>query len=123
MAMSADMNPSRRENIRGKPSSTGGRRSLRPGRLRAQATPSEPRPPGARLWGKSLSGKGDRPMNKFVLAVAAVSMLGLGACGTSRSDRALSGAGLGAAAGAGVSALTGGNLAGGAVIGGAAGAL
>ncbi len=62
-------------------------------------------------------------MNKFVLAVAAVAMLGLGACGTSRSDRALSGAGLGAAAGTGVSALTGGSLVGGAVIGGAAGAL
>ncbi len=62
-------------------------------------------------------------MHKLVLAVASIAMLGLGACGTSRSDRALSGAGLGAAAGAGVSALTGGNLAGGALIGGAAGAI
>jgi hypothetical protein len=47
--------------------------------------------------------------------------LALGACGTSTTDRAVSGGALGAAAGAGVGALTGSTL-GGALIGGAAGA-
>jgi hypothetical protein len=56
----------------------------------------------------------------FVLLVLAG--LGLGACGHSTGDRALSGGLLGAGAGAGVSALTGGNMATGALIGGAAGA-
>lgn len=46
----------------------------------------------------------------------------LGACGSSRSDRALSGAAIGAGAGAVGSALTGGSTAGGALVGGAAGA-
>lgn len=52
---------------------------------------------------------------------------GLAACGQTTGDRALSGAGLGAAAGAGVGALTGSSVAGsaalGAVAGGATGAL
>jgi hypothetical protein len=48
--------------------------------------------------------------------------LALGACGTSTTDRAVSGGGLGAAAGAGVGAITGGSVLGGALIGGAAGA-
>lgn len=44
------------------------------------------------------------------------------ACGYTEGDRALSGAGIGAAAGTVGSALTGGNPAAGAVLGGAAGA-
>ncbi len=56
----------------------------------------------------------------FVLLVLAG--LGLGACGHSTGDRALSGGLLGAGAGAGVSALTGGNMAADALIGGAGGA-
>lgn len=47
----------------------------------------------------------------------------LAGCGTTRSDRALSGAGLGAAGGALIGAAAGGSLATGAVIGAAAGAL
>lgn len=46
----------------------------------------------------------------------------LTACGETRADRALSGAGLGAAAGTVGGALTGGNAVTGAVIGGAVGA-
>jgi hypothetical protein len=46
---------------------------------------------------------------------------GLAACGQSTGDRALSGAGLGAAAGAGVGALTGTSVVGGAALGAAAG--
>ena len=43
------------------------------------------------------------------------------ACGNTTGDRALSGAGLGAAGGAAIGALTGTSLLGGALIGGAAG--
>ena len=46
---------------------------------------------------------------------------GLAACGQTTGERALSGAGLGAAAGAGVGALTGTSVLGGAAIGGVAG--
>jgi hypothetical protein len=46
----------------------------------------------------------------------------LAGCGSSTGDRALSGAGIGAAAGAAGSTITGGSTVGGAVIGGAAGA-
>ena len=49
-------------------------------------------------------------------------ILSLSACGTSKSDRMLSGAGIGAGAGAVGSALTGGNLGTGALVGGAVGA-
>ena len=55
-------------------------------------------------------------------ALAAVAMLGLAACGSSPGDRALSGAGIGAAAGAAGGALTGGSPVAGALIGGAGGA-
>jgi osmotically inducible lipoprotein OsmB len=56
------------------------------------------------------------------LAIAAtVSLLALGACGTSTTDRALSGAGIGAATGAVGGALLG-SPGTGALIGGAAGA-
>lgn len=46
----------------------------------------------------------------------------LGACGTSKTDRALSGGAIGAGAGAAVGGLTGGSVLGGALIGGAGGA-
>ena len=46
----------------------------------------------------------------------------LAACGSSTSDRAISGGGLGAAAGAGTAAVTGGNPITGGLLGGAAGA-
>ncbi len=59
-------------------------------------------------------------MLRSALAVLALGML-LAACGDSRTDRVLSGAGIGAGAGAAGSAVTGGNVLGGAVLGGAAG--
>jgi osmotically inducible lipoprotein OsmB len=46
----------------------------------------------------------------------------LAACGSSTSDRAISGGGIGAAAGAGTAAVTGGNPITGGLLGGAAGA-
>ena len=55
-------------------------------------------------------------------ALAVFSLLALGACGTSTTDRALSGGGIGAGIGAGTAAVTGGNPLTGAAIGGAAGA-
>ncbi|WP_338662357.1 hypothetical protein VQH23_19345 [Pararoseomonas sp. SCSIO 73927] len=61
-------------------------------------------------------------MRKSTLALLAVAGLGLGACGYSTGDRAVSGGLLGAGAGAGVAAITGGNAGTGALIGGAAGA-
>ena len=61
-------------------------------------------------------------MRKTNLALLIATGLGLGACGHSTGDRAVSGGLLGAGAGASVSALTGGNVGTGALIGGAAGA-
>jgi osmotically inducible lipoprotein OsmB len=61
-------------------------------------------------------------MKSVVIAITTVAMLGLAACGTSTTDRAVSGGGIGAADGAGVGALTGGSVVGGALLGGAAGA-
>jgi osmotically inducible lipoprotein OsmB len=55
-------------------------------------------------------------------SVLAMAALLLAACGSSTKDRALSGAGIGAAAGAGTSAVTGGNPITGGLLGGAAGA-
>lgn len=57
-------------------------------------------------------------------SLSALIMAGLllAACGTSKTDRAISGGGIGAAAGAGTSAITGGNPITGGLIGGAAGA-
>lgn len=60
-----------------------------------------------------------RKMSDLTLVVALAG--GLAACGQSTGDRALSGAGLGAAAGAGVGALTGTSVVGGAALGAAAG--
>ena len=50
-------------------------------------------------------------------------MLGLGACGSSPGERAVSGGLIGAGAGAGISAMTGGRPATGAAIGAGAGAI
>jgi osmotically inducible lipoprotein OsmB len=61
-------------------------------------------------------------MRKTNLALLLLAGLGLGACGYSTGDRAVSGGLLGAGAGAGASALTGGSIGTGALIGGAAGA-
>lgn len=61
-------------------------------------------------------------MNSFPFAIfAAVALLGLSACGSSTTDRALSGGGIGAAGGAVGGALVGAPLQG-ALIGGAIGA-
>jgi osmotically inducible lipoprotein OsmB len=53
---------------------------------------------------------------------AILSLVALGACGTSTSDRALSGGGIGAGIGAGTAAVTGGSPVTGGLLGGAAGA-
>ncbi|MET0155243.1 MAG: YMGG-like glycine zipper-containing protein [Rickettsiales bacterium] len=58
----------------------------------------------------------------FSLSLAFIALAGVAACGDSRTDRALSGGGIGAGVGALGSAVTGGNPATGAVIGGAVGA-
>ncbi len=55
-------------------------------------------------------------------AILAVASIGLTACGTSKTERALSGGAIGAGAGAVGGALTGGSPWAGAAIGGAAGA-
>lgn len=54
--------------------------------------------------------------------VAVAALIGLSACGDTTGERALSGGGIGAGAGAVGSALTGGNPATGAILGGGAGA-
>ena len=59
-------------------------------------------------------------MLRLVSAMAVVGLL-LAACGSSKTDRGISGAGIGAAAGAGTSAITGGNPITGGIVGGAAG--
>lgn len=62
-------------------------------------------------------------MKKLITGgILLASAMALSACGYSQGDRALSGAGIGAAGGAAVSGLTGGSVLGGAVLGGAAGA-
>ena len=57
-------------------------------------------------------------------SLSALTVIGLvlGACGSSTTDRALSGGGIGAAAGAGTAAVTGGSPVTGSLLGGAAGA-
>ena len=62
-------------------------------------------------------------MRKIACGLALATLLSLGACGYSPGTRAVTGGALGAGAGAGVSALTGGRPATGALIGGGAGAL
>lgn len=61
-------------------------------------------------------------MKTVPLAAVLCAGLLLAACGTSKTDRALSGGAIGAGAGAAAGALTGGSVLGGAVIGGAGGA-
>jgi osmotically inducible lipoprotein OsmB len=56
-----------------------------------------------------------------IFALAALAALSLSACGTSTSDRTLSGAGIGAATGAVIGGVTGGSVGTGAVIGGVVG--
>jgi osmotically inducible lipoprotein OsmB len=58
----------------------------------------------------------------MIITGALCAVLALPACGTSKTDRALSGAGIGAGVGAVGSSLTGGNAATGALVGGAVGA-
>lgn len=61
-------------------------------------------------------------MKIFVMTSVLSAALLLGACGSSKTDRALSGGAIGAGAGAAVGAVTGGSVLGGALIGGAGGA-
>ena len=61
--------------------------------------------------------------NFALSALAGTLLLALSACGYTPGQRAVSGGLIGAGAGAGVSALTGGHAATGALIGGGAGAL
>jgi hypothetical protein len=62
-------------------------------------------------------------MKHYLVIFAMLIAIGpLTACGNSQGDRALSGAGIGAGAGAAGAALTGGSVVGGALLGGAAGA-
>lgn len=61
-------------------------------------------------------------MSRFSLIGLAFAALALSACGSSTTDRALSGGAIGAGVGAGTAAVTGGNVLGGAAIGGAGGA-
>ncbi len=58
--------------------------------------------------------------NNVIFSLVIISMLS--ACGHSTGDRAISGAGIGAATGAVGSALVGGSVGGGALVGGAVGA-
>jgi len=58
----------------------------------------------------------------FTLTALGVLSLSVAACGTSKTDRALSGGGIGAGVGAAGAAVTGGNVWTGAAIGGAVGA-
>lgn len=57
----------------------------------------------------------------ILLITVTVLTLGLAACGESRGDRMLSGAGIGAATGTAATVLTGGNPWTGAIVGGAVG--
>lgn len=61
-------------------------------------------------------------MKQASIATLLLAALGLGACGYSAGDRAVSGGLLGAGAGAGVAALTGGSVGTGALVGGGVGA-
>jgi len=61
-------------------------------------------------------------MKFYTLTLIAVMTLGLAACGDTKGQRALTGAGIGAGVGAAGAAATGGSVAGGAAIGAAVGA-
>lgn len=62
-------------------------------------------------------------MNKFISFSSLFAILALAGCGQTTGDRALSGGALGAGAGLAVTAVTGGSLAAGALVGGALGAV
>ncbi len=64
----------------------------------------------------------NKPMKRVLPALALLPVLGLGACGYSQGDRAISGGLLGAGAGAAIGSLSG-NAGTGALIGGGVGAL
>src|SRR5690606_1299146 len=70
--------------------------------------------------GPALTTRGTA-MLRSLSVVTALGLL-LAGCGSSTTDRALSGGGIGAAAGAGTAAVTGGNPITGGLLGGAAGA-
>lgn len=61
-------------------------------------------------------------LTRYAIVLPVLLGLGLTACGSTPTDRALSGAAIGAGAGAATGALTGGSALGGAIIGGAGGA-
>lgn len=61
-------------------------------------------------------------MKLYTLTLAAVTSLGLVACGSTNTERGLSGGAIGAGVGAAGAAATGGSVAGGAILGGAVGA-
>lgn len=64
-----------------------------------------------------------RTLRRLTLALPlSAALLGMAGCGTTTSQRALSGAGIGAATGAVGAAVTGGDVGTGAVLGGAVGA-
>lgn len=61
-------------------------------------------------------------MPRLAIVTTLVGILGLAACGTGTSERAISGGAIGAGLGAGAAAITDGNVGTGALLGGAAGA-
>jgi len=61
-------------------------------------------------------------MKFSMLTILSLTCLSLAACGSSPTDRALSGGGIGAATGAAGAAATGGSVGGGALLGGVIGA-
>jgi hypothetical protein len=58
----------------------------------------------------------------WVVAAAALLSVSIGGCGTSKTERGITGGAIGAGVGAAGAAITGGSAAGGAALGGAAGA-
>lgn len=60
-------------------------------------------------------------MKHITFTLMALALLSVAACGNTRTERGLSGAGIGAGAGVVGSALTGGSIGGGALVGGLAG--
>lgn len=63
-----------------------------------------------------------RPLPPLSALALGIALFVVAACGSSTSDRAISGGAIGAGAGAATGAVTGGSVLGGAIIGGAAGA-
>lgn len=63
-----------------------------------------------------------RGRTKFIVLPLALGALLVAGCGDTRTERALSGGGIGAATGAAAGAVTGGSVGAGAVVGGAVGA-